>query len=395
MSLYGLDNGRRGECCLPPRFLRVTHWNLEGILSKVHGNKLEDSEFLNTIYDEDVIALTETHTSEEVWESGLLRIPGYVIKRKVRPRSRKAKSYSGGIAVAIKEELINNIQVLNSSSENILWVRFKLKNGSKDFLLGIVYISPIDSTYSKNVLVNQFRTWEILTEELAKFKSYYNVGLIGDFNARTGTHHDIVVNDDDHFVHLPADYLTDSELISRQNCDCVVNTFGRKLLELCRMAGLRIVNGRKFGDSIGKRTCHEWNGSSTVDYMVTDLNTFGLIHLFRVRDNLDHISDHCPISAVINLDVPRNYACGETSRMFEKAPSKIRWDKTVEEIFRRKLGSEDSHDILGGICKLKMNDGEQIEQGLLEINSLLSSAAGIKLGKRNISRVAKKKQCKA
>ena len=42
-----------------------------------------------------------------------------------------------------------------------------------------------------------------------------------------------------------------------------------------------------------------------------------------------------------------------------------------------------------------MKDGEHIEQGLLEINSILSSAAGIKLGKRRISRVAKKKRYKA
>ena len=121
------------------------------------------------------------------------------------------------------------------------------------------------------------------------------------------------------------DYLPDGDLIKRNNCDGVVNTFGRKLLELCRMSGMRIVNGRKFGDSTGKKTCHQWNGSSVVDYFITDIETFPSVHTFKVHDILDHISDHCPISAVINLGLIRYVSKQERGRRLECAPSKIKF----------------------------------------------------------------------
>ena len=49
---------------LSAKYLRITHWNIGGIISDVHGNKLEDSEFLKLIDGEDIIALTETHVGE-------------------------------------------------------------------------------------------------------------------------------------------------------------------------------------------------------------------------------------------------------------------------------------------------------------------------------------------
>ena len=47
---------------------------MEGIFSKSHRNKLKDSDFLNTIVGEDIIALTQTHISEEMWNCGILKI---------------------------------------------------------------------------------------------------------------------------------------------------------------------------------------------------------------------------------------------------------------------------------------------------------------------------------
>ena len=47
---------------------------MEGIFSKTHGSKLKDSDFLNKIVGEGIIALTETHVSEEMWNCGILKI---------------------------------------------------------------------------------------------------------------------------------------------------------------------------------------------------------------------------------------------------------------------------------------------------------------------------------
>ena len=77
---------------------------------------------------------------------------------------------------------------------------------------------------------------------------------MGDFNARTGNLSDFILNDDGRHVGLPDDYVTDSIIMDRSNYDTTVTKFGKRLIELCRMCGLRIVNGRKIGDSIGKKT---------------------------------------------------------------------------------------------------------------------------------------------
>ena len=78
------NSHRRGA--LPAKCLRISHWNLGGIISDTYGNKLEDPDFLKLVEGEDIIALTETHIGEDVE----LSIPGYVIKKRVRAKSKKA-----------------------------------------------------------------------------------------------------------------------------------------------------------------------------------------------------------------------------------------------------------------------------------------------------------------
>ncbi|CAC5411769.1 unnamed protein product [Mytilus coruscus] len=60
-------------------------------------------------------------------------------------------------------------------------------------------------------------------------------------------------------------YITDIE-IRRVNQDNTLNTLGNKLLELCSSSGLRILNGRFLGDSLGYFTYICNTGFSTVDY---------------------------------------------------------------------------------------------------------------------------------
>ena len=56
-------------------------------------------------------------------------------------------------------------------------------------------------------------------------------------------------------------------LSRRQNEDITpANTYGKRLLDLCKDHEMRILNGRIIVDLAGKRTCYKWNGSSTVDY---------------------------------------------------------------------------------------------------------------------------------
>ena len=63
---------------------------------------------------------------------------------------------------------------------------------------------------------------------------------------------------------------------------------------------LKILNGRKIDDLVGKYTCHHYNGSNTVGYIITETNLFDKIRYFQVLP-LTLFSDHCPIIA--NMDI--------------------------------------------------------------------------------------------
>jgi len=70
------------------------------------------------------------------------------------------------------------------------------------------------------------------------------------------------------------------------------------LLDLCKMTGMRIVNGRYHSDAdIGRYTCHTaMNGHSTVDYMLATTPHMDIVSNFVVEDMSGVSRDHCPLS---------------------------------------------------------------------------------------------------
>ena len=103
-------------------------------------------------------------------------------------------------------------------------------------------------------------------------------------------------------------YDVDECIIKRQSQDkCNVCTRGSKLLELCKSARLRIINGRILGDSMGSLTCHTYNGSSVVDYFITDDESVCSIEYFQVMEFNGLLSDHCAISfsCVCNFELTK------------------------------------------------------------------------------------------
>ena len=249
--------------------LKIMHWNVEGINSKIYGNKLENDNFQQIISDHDIIAFTETQCNDDT----PITMPGYFVWRKTRPKHKKAKRYSGGIAICIKQQLRGAAKQIPSRSDDIMWVKLNCKalGGNHDVIVGILYISPSNYTRTKNMTEP---VWDILEEELMQFNNNEQILLTGDFNAHTGSLPDYIVNDDELFCPVPDQYMVDSEMYPRMNCDKKMCMYGKRLLEVCQRARLRIINGRKIGDSTGNLTCHKYNGSSTVDYFIADVNLF-------------------------------------------------------------------------------------------------------------------------
>ena len=194
--------------------------------------------------------------------------------------------------------------------------------------------------------------------------------MLGDFNARIAEVPDYIINDDNTFVDVPVDYVTDSGNTMRNNSDHCRNAFGNKLVELCRMSEIRIINGRKFGDTMGKKTCFQWNGCSTVDYMLADVATLPRVQTFHVKNLIPHVSDHCPISAIINLEIPIEVVTKTEGVL--SAPKKIRWDDTSKRIFATKLLSPQTKTKLNSLSELKICHTSSIEEAVEEREKVLN-----------------------
>lgn len=102
-----------------------------------------------------------------------------------------------------------------------------------------------------------------------KYGNSGDIILTGDFNARTGNKLDYISGDS--ASHIPVNndaYIIDTAVGQRHSRDNTVDSRGKDLLELCIANKLRITNGRTFGDTHGKFTCHNYAGSSVVDYFI-------------------------------------------------------------------------------------------------------------------------------
>ena len=71
-------------------------------------------------------------------------------------------------------------------------------------------------------------------------------------------------------------------------------------MELLNESSLLSLNGRKFGDTSGKLTFHEFNGCSTVDLSIVSWDIYDKIQYFRALDPV-WFSDHCPIEMSLRI----------------------------------------------------------------------------------------------
>ena len=130
---------------------------------------------------------------------------------------------------------------------------------------------------------------ELQNEILARC-STGRVVLCVDFNSRTAEIRDMNLDGK----------LTISPLFNetRSNRDQTVNTYGRKLIDLCRDNDMLILNGRTRRDETHKNdgfTCICHNGGSVVDYVISHVEAIASLSNFKVVEKLME-SDHTPLS---------------------------------------------------------------------------------------------------
>ena len=106
---------------------------------------------------------------------------------------------------------------------------------------------------------------------------------MGDFNSRTGKYSDCVSQDGNAMIANDQSQFSFG-LTRRNSFDNELNNHGKRLLEICKSADLRILNGRVSGDSLGRATFHGKTGVSVVDYVICDQNVFSHFKSFIVKN---------------------------------------------------------------------------------------------------------------
>ena len=102
-----------------------------------------------------------------------------------------------------------------------------------------IYNVPSNSPLNNN---NEIDFFECIETDVEKYSSLGKVIINGDFNSRTSTANDYISFDE--FLDNPEIFETDTIFLPRKNQDQILDSYGRKLLNLCKNTGLLIANGR-------------------------------------------------------------------------------------------------------------------------------------------------------
>ena len=165
------------------------------------------------------------------------------------------------------------------------------------------------------------------------------VSIVGDLNARTGDLSDYLSdftsdeNIEDIVRNNGNDTMDSMHRSSRNNSDKTINQYGKRITELCKSFKIRILNGRTPGDTLGAFTCFQYNGCSTVDYIICSEEAMYLIPCMTVSP-MTHLSDHCYISCHIQAN---DNIFIEKPRQNHVHKSGYHWNSNSVDIFKSAL----------------------------------------------------------
>ena len=177
------------------------------------------------------------------------------------------------------------------------------------------------------------------------------------------------------YLPLDVDYNVDTQydVPPRTNQDNVTNNYGRQLLDICKVTGLRIINGRYHNDAhIGRFTCHTANdGHSTVDYLLARPDDIPLVRDFCVEDMSVVSRDHCPLTFTLTV-----YCSNQPERTsISTADYRYVWSRDKLNIYRDNLMSDDIVQSLGNIHNVLDNVVPDVNAAVNILVTNIESAA--------------------
>lgn len=286
--------------------IKLLHLNVCSLTSKLNLGLL--NEYVESF---DIVCFSETKTDEA--DEKNISLQGFLPKYKHR---KYCNNKSGGLVTFFKDYLYGYITELNHPhSEIAQWFKIDKAFSGYDFILCNTYIPPSNTKYYSG------EEFTDLLENIIFVHSEHDCDLciVGDFNAKTANLNDYITLDSTVAQITGLDHCEDSLFIDiqtfldlnipmeRYNQDkrCCDKS-GHDLLDLCKSAGLLIVNGRTGSDQgIGNFTCEKMTSNgiskSTNDYILASPRLFSHISNFEV-DIFDPLMSDCHCPLILELD---------------------------------------------------------------------------------------------
>ena len=254
------------------------------------------------------------------------------------PGSSKG-SYSGGLSIYAKHYLKDKLEIIDKNSNGLLWLKLSAEQFSfnENVYICCVYIPPSDSRIFRTA---DFNYWDEIEKGIELYSNLEKAFITGDMNGRISSLSDVL--DFDKYLENDDLFIDISQIHPRSNKDSILDSHGRKLLDLCKSTSFIVANGRLGDDcNVGELTYCSAQGISTVDYLLVPATDLSLIHTFQVL-SFNEFSDHAPLFF--------SFACYKpnfdsfTNETGSKTKERIFWDATNETLFLEKL--RENYDVL-------------------------------------------------
>jgi len=290
-----------------------------------------------------------------------------------KPRKNALKK-SGGLCTFVANDIVKFVKEIHSDLDTVQWfcVDRRFLGVDKDLILGNVYVPPPNSPYAR---VDMFTELEMNLLDI-NYSEHY-VMMVGDFNSHTSSRVDYVNLDDE--VANELDVVNCPDVLAE--CNCTVqrsnqdrtkcDSYGSKLLQLCKTTGMCIFNGRLCGDEKGACTT---NRHTTIDYVLGTPRVLPFLSSMHVEEFDEIFSDvHKKIVVRFKTQIMRYHNTVEP-----EAEKLNRWETEKENQFVNNLNAAD----LEGISNLLDQEDTCVNEINNKLTGVLLSCAERTLGYR-------------